>query len=66
MRVLVVDAIPPEGLAYLRERNIQVDELAKPTLETLYARLGDYEGLITHSGPRSPASFWIMRRGSPS
>jgi hypothetical protein len=44
MRVLVVDAIAPEGLAYLRERNIQVDELAKPTLETLYARIGDYEG----------------------
>src|SRR5437667_5805905 len=50
MRVLVVDAIAPEGLAYLRERSIQVDELAKPTLETLYARIGDYDGLITRSG----------------
>jgi len=50
MRVLVVDAIAPEGLAYLRERGIQVDELAKPTLETLYARIGDYDGLITRSG----------------
>ncbi len=50
MRVLVVDAIAPEGLAYLRERDIQVDELAKPTLETLYARIGDYDGLITRSG----------------
>jgi len=29
MRVLVVGAIAPEGLAYLRERNIQVTELAK-------------------------------------
>ena len=50
MRVLVVDAIAPEGLAYLRERSIQVDELAKPTLETLYARIGDCDGLITRSG----------------
>jgi hypothetical protein len=50
MRVLAVDAIAPEGLAYLRERNIQVDELAKPSLETLYARIGDYDGLITRSG----------------
>ena len=50
MRVLVVDAIAPEGLAYLRERGIQVDELAKPTLETLHARIGDYDGLITRSG----------------
>ena len=50
MRVLVVDAIAPEGLAYLRERNIQVDELAKPSLEALYARIGDYDGLITRSG----------------
>jgi len=48
--MLVVDAIAPEGLAYLRERGIQVDELAKPTLETLYARIGDYDGLITRSG----------------
>jgi hypothetical protein len=50
MRVLVVGAIAPEGLAYLRERNIQVTELAKPTLETLYARIGDYHGQITRSG----------------
>ena len=50
MRVLVVDAIAPEGLAYLRERSIQVDELAKPPRETLYARIGDYDGLITRSG----------------
>src|SRR5256712_5283695 len=49
MRVLAVDAIAPEGLAYLRERNVSVDELASPSLETLYARIGEYEGLITRS-----------------
>jgi len=50
MRVLAVDAIAPEGLAYLRERNVSVDELARSSLETLYARIGEYEGLITRSG----------------
>lgn len=50
MNVLVVDAIAPEGLAYLRDRGLTVDELSKPALETLYARLPDYDALITRSG----------------
>jgi D-3-phosphoglycerate dehydrogenase / 2-oxoglutarate reductase len=50
MRVLAVDAIAPQGIAYLRDRGIEVDELARPTLETLYARLPEYDGLITRSG----------------
>ena len=50
MRVLVVDAVAPEGLRYLRERGVEVDELARPTLEALYARLPEYEALITRSG----------------
>ena len=50
MRVLVVDAIAPEGLAYLRERGFEVDELRKPTREELHAALPAYEALITRSG----------------
>src|SRR5438093_710375 len=50
MRVLVVEAIAPEGLAYLREHGVEVDELAKPSPAELRARLPDYEGLITRSG----------------
>src|SRR3990172_6617728 len=50
MRVLVVDAIAPAGLRYLRERGLEVDELARPTREALYARLPEYEALVTRSG----------------
>jgi hypothetical protein len=66
MRVLAVDAIPPEGLVYLRERNIQVDELAKPSLETLYALIEDYDGLITRSGTSVTAELLTMPRACAS
>jgi len=46
----VVDAIAPAGVAYLRERGIEVDELPRAAPETLHARLGDYDALITRSG----------------
>jgi len=50
VKVLVVDAIAPEGVAHLRERGFEVDELPKPTPETLRARLPACDGLITRSG----------------
>jgi D-3-phosphoglycerate dehydrogenase / 2-oxoglutarate reductase len=50
MRVLVVDAIAPEGLAYLREHGFTVDELFKASQEVLFGRLPDYDALITRSG----------------
>ncbi|HEV8142311.1 MAG TPA: hydroxyacid dehydrogenase, partial [Methylomirabilota bacterium] len=50
MRVLVVDAIAPEGLAYLRERGFEVDELHKPSTEALHTALPAYEALVTRSG----------------
>jgi D-3-phosphoglycerate dehydrogenase len=50
MRVLAIDAIAPEGLAYLRERGFEVDELHKPSVEEVHAALPDYEALITRSG----------------
>jgi D-3-phosphoglycerate dehydrogenase len=50
MRVLVVDAVAPEGLRYLREHGFEVDEVARPSPEALAARLGEYEALVTRSG----------------
>src|SRR5262245_26655223 len=50
VRVLVVDAIAPEGLDYLRQRGFEVDELRKPSSEELHAALPEYEALITRSG----------------
>jgi D-3-phosphoglycerate dehydrogenase len=50
VRVLVVEAIAPEGIAYLRERGFAVDELRSPSPEELHAALPEYEALITRSG----------------
>jgi len=50
MRVLVVDAIAPEGLAVLREHGFDVDQLLRPTFEQVCERVGAYEALITRSG----------------
>jgi D-3-phosphoglycerate dehydrogenase len=50
LRALVTDAIAPEGVAYLREHGVHVDELLKASPEALYARLAEYDALITRSG----------------
>src|SRR6266851_671352 len=49
MKTLVVDAVAPEGLAYLREHGFEIDQLMKPALPLLYERVGDYEALVTRS-----------------
>ncbi len=41
MRVLVTDAIDPEGIAYLRERGLEVEEAVRASRETLEARLAE-------------------------
>jgi D-3-phosphoglycerate dehydrogenase / 2-oxoglutarate reductase len=50
MRVLIADAVAPEGVLYLRERGFEVDEIAKASPEELQARLADCEALVTRSG----------------
>jgi D-3-phosphoglycerate dehydrogenase len=50
VRVLVVDGVAPEGIAYLREHGLEVDEVPRPSRETLYERLGHYDALVTRSG----------------
>jgi D-3-phosphoglycerate dehydrogenase len=49
VKVLVVDSIAAEGLAYLREHGFVVDELVRPKTDALVARLGAYDALITRS-----------------
>jgi D-3-phosphoglycerate dehydrogenase len=50
MKVLVADAIAADGVAYLRDRGVEVDELPTALHATLYARLPEYDALITRSG----------------
>jgi D-3-phosphoglycerate dehydrogenase len=58
MKVLVIDTIAPEGLAYLRERGFQVDEVSsKLPPEALHARLGDYEAIVTRSSTTVTPEF---------
>src|SRR5499433_1966200 len=58
MRVLVIDAIAPEGIAHLRERGFEVDMVASslPKAE-LYGRLGDYEAIVTRSSTAVTPEF---------
>ena len=58
MRVLVIGAIAPEGVAYLRERGIEVDEVSDTLAKgELYGRLGDYDGVITRSSTAVTSEF---------
>src|SRR5881396_1779790 len=66
MKTLVVDAIAPEGLVYLREHGFEIDQLMKPSLPTLYERVGDYEALVTRSGTAVTPELLETRRGSGS
>ena len=49
MRTVVVDAIAPEGIAYLREHGFDVRQLMKPSPEALAEALTDCEALVTRS-----------------
>src|SRR4029450_6843189 len=63
MKVLVIDAIAPEGLAFLRERGFRVDELpSKLPREELLGRLGDYEAIITRSSTTVTTEFLAHAR----
>jgi D-3-phosphoglycerate dehydrogenase / 2-oxoglutarate reductase len=63
MKVLVIDAIAPEGLAYLRERGFQVDEVSStlPRAELL-GRLAEYEAIITRSSTTVTTEFLAHAR----
>ncbi len=63
MKVLVIDTVAPEGIAYLTERGFQVDQASsKLPKEQLYARLAEYEALITRSSTAVTAEFLARAR----
>jgi D-3-phosphoglycerate dehydrogenase len=63
MKVLVIDAISPEGTAYLAERGFEVDQVSsKLPKDELYARIGEYEAIITRSSTTVTAEFLTRAR----
>src|SRR5713101_1692886 len=58
MRVLVIDAIAPEGIAYLEERGFQVEQVSsKMPRAELFATIAGYEVIITRSSTTVNAEF---------
>lgn len=58
MKVLVIDTIAPEGIAYLAERGFEVDQVSsKMPKDELHARLGDYEAIVTRSSTTVTPEF---------
>jgi len=63
MRVLVIDTIAPEGIAYLTERGFQVDQVSsKLPKDELHARLGEYEAMVTRSSTTVTPEFLARAR----
>jgi D-3-phosphoglycerate dehydrogenase / 2-oxoglutarate reductase len=63
MRVLVIDTIAPEGIAYLTERGFQVDQVSsKLPPEELFGRLADYEAIVTRSSTTVTPEFVTRAR----
>jgi D-3-phosphoglycerate dehydrogenase len=58
MKVLIIDTIAPEGIAYLTERGFEVDQVSsKLPKDELHARLGEYEAIVTRSSTTVTAEF---------
>src|SRR5713101_1682671 len=58
MRVLIIDAIAPEGIAYLEERGFQVDQISsKLARAELFRKISGYEAIITRSSTTVNAEF---------
>ncbi len=63
MKVLVIDAIAPDGIAYLSERGFQVDQISsKLPKDELLAKIGDYEAIVTRSSTTVTAEFLARAR----
>src|SRR6266540_5109509 len=63
MKVLVIDAISPEGIAYLTERGFEVDQVSsKLPKDELHAKIGEYEAIITRSSTTVTAEFLSRAR----
>src|SRR5437879_13232335 len=58
MRVLVSDAIAPEGIVYLEERGFQVKQVSSKMPRTeLFATIAEYEAIVTRSATTVNAEF---------
>src|SRR6266581_4698276 len=58
MRVLVIDAIAPEGIAYLTERGFEVEQISsKIARAELFREISGYEAIITRSSTTVNAEF---------
>jgi len=58
MKVLVIDTIAAEGIAYLTERGFEVDQVSsKLPKDELHARLGEYEAIVTRSSTTVTPEF---------
>ena len=63
MKVLVIDKIAPEGIAYLTERGFHVDQVSsKLPKDELLAKIGEYEAIITRSSTTVTAEFLARAR----
>jgi D-3-phosphoglycerate dehydrogenase len=63
MRVLVIDAIAQDGIAFLRERGFDVDQVSSvmPRADLL-DRVGGYEAIVTRSSTAVTAEFVAAAR----
>jgi D-3-phosphoglycerate dehydrogenase len=58
MKVLIIDTIAQEGIAYLTERGFEVDQVSSELpKDELHARLGEYEAIVTRSSTTVTAEF---------
>jgi len=63
MKVLVIDAIAPEGLRFLAERGFHVDQVPGKLPRTeLHARIADYEAIVTRSSTTVDREFLAQAR----
>ncbi len=63
MKVLVIDAIAPEGIALLTERGFHVDQVSsKLPREELHSRIAEYEAIITRSSTTVTPEFLAHAR----
>jgi D-3-phosphoglycerate dehydrogenase / 2-oxoglutarate reductase len=63
MRVLVIDTIAPEGIAYLEERGVAVDQVSSALDTTaLHERIAEYEAIVTRSSTAVTAAFLARAR----
>jgi D-3-phosphoglycerate dehydrogenase / 2-oxoglutarate reductase len=63
MRVLVIDTIAPEGISYLEERGVAVDQVSsRLAAEALDEQISDYDAIVTRSSTTVTAEFLARAR----